>query len=196
MKRVVLPFVLLLSACDARVTPSAPSVVAVETTVVPPPSGTAVVVPPTVAPPSSATPPVVTRPFLRTDCDYSNLGSIRCYNPSNEVLVLSAASIGAGATGCNAQWAGVHENVRIAPGANGYFTVPGPACGQVYQLDMFKGSSVGNCVTPDFSAERTYPLSGVPEPCSTPPQSPPPSPCVKPGRVHTNPSTTPPVVCQ
>lgn len=51
MKRVVLPFVvLLLAACDARVTPSAPSVVAAETPGVSVAAGAAVVVsPPPVA---------------------------------------------------------------------------------------------------------------------------------------------------
>ena len=139
-----------------------------------------VVVPPTPAPPSAVVPPVVvsppTRPFVRTDCDYSTLSAIRCYNPSGQTLVLSAAVTSID----NKTLYSKQENVVIPPGTNGYFTLSG--CGQ---LDLFFGPVIGDVRHPDFSAERVYPceLPPPPPPCTVncvPPPPPPPPVCTTP----------------
>ena len=51
---------------------------------------------------------------------------------------------------------GVHRNVVIPPKTNGYFTLPSIPCDQRGQVDMFFGSDVRECRSPDFASERVY----------------------------------------
>lgn len=180
MKRSTFAILMLaLAGCGQQGTPASPSPVVATPVAATSAAAAPVEAPPViVAPPVAADPPIAPGPvapparaFVRTDCDFSNLSAIRCFNPSDQAITLSAGVIAAGSQGCNAPWAGKHENVLIQSRTNGYFTLPGPACGEIWQFDMFYGARVGSCVTPDFTAERTY--SG-----STCPPPPPPPVCV------------------
>ncbi len=102
---------------------------------------------------SPTTPAVPAKPFDLRHCDTSKLGAVRCYNPSDEPVVASAA-VGP-FQNCAAPWAGVHENVRIAARTNGYFTLPGPACNQHFQLDLYYGPRVGECRAPDATGQSS-----------------------------------------
>lgn len=170
--------------------PSAPSPVVIAPVVAPVAAVPAspVLPPVTVAPPASATPePVMSsRPFVRTDCDYSGLGAIRCYNPSATAITITAAL---NTLDCGTSFGA--QTITIPPQTNGYFTLPSLACGQAGQIDFYWGSQQGSCRTPDFTSQRTYagPACPLPSP-------PPPAPhCVKPGRVQTHPNQPPPSVC-
>lgn len=184
MKKVIfISLLILLVACDAPRSITSPSPILAttmsEVSAVDPSSSSE---PPIVTTPSTPvipTPPAPTptRPFTRTDCDFSNLSAVRCFNPSGEVLVLSAA---VGSTDSCDNWKGTHENVVIPPWQNGYFTLPQPNCGESLQLDFFRGPRTGSCRNPDFTAERVY--LGDACPVVTPP-------------VPTPPAPTPPPVC-
>ncbi len=176
----VFSLALVLGCSDVR-TPTGPSVAPVASSAIvtpvaaePVPAPTPSPAPPIAATPTPSAPAIPARPFARTDCDYSNLSAVRCYNPSDQTIVLSAGVIVSGAAGCNLNWAGKHENVVIPPRSNGYFTLPGPTCA-VYQLDFFFGATVGRCLNPDFTAERTYASTTG---CAPPP--PPPPVCIDP----------------
>jgi hypothetical protein len=119
-----------------------------------------------VAPP----PPIPGRPFSRGDCDFNSpLGALRCYNPSDVAVQLTAA--------LNSVDCGTHygaQTVTIQPKTNGYFTLPSVACGQTAQVEMYFGSRQGSCRNPDFSSQRTYAGPA----CAPPPPPPPPPPPV------------------
>lgn len=152
----------LVVGCS-KINPTAPSavvsnsanVVAEVATVVTPPifnPAPIIVTPPIAADPIPTPAPNLGRPFNRNDCDYSNLGAIRCYNPSNVAITLTAAL-----TSLDNKTLFSSQTVTIQPFSNGYFTLGwGNYCGVSAQIDFFRGSSVGDVRNPDFAAERVY----------------------------------------
>lgn len=176
----------IVSACvDAQrmTAPSAmvsPPVVASAPTPAPP--VTVAPLPPVAAEPLPPAPvPVV--PIGPHDCDFSQLGAIRCYNKNAIAQTLTAAL---NTISCDKSFA--VQTVTIAPNTNGYFTLGGLGCGERGQVDMFRSDREGDCRNPDFAAGRVYD-GGV---CPPPPPLPPPPPCVGKQNFQIHPGPEPP----
>jgi len=194
--RYVILLLVALAGCSSSQTPTAPSGVTLTPVAVTSPSAAPVVAlppvaaaPPVIPPPVNADPPPTPgRAFVRTDCDYSTLSAIRCYNPSDSPLTITAAL---NTPDCGTSYGA--QTVTIAPRTNGYFTLPSLACGQTAQIDAYFGSQQGSCRAPDFTSQRTY--SGPA--CPTPPPTPPPV-CVEPawGPWTSAPVTGSPATCR
>lgn len=104
------------------------------------------------------------------DCDINDpTGSIRCYNRGD---VGQTVTISLNSKSCDqtlGSW-----TTTIGGKSNGYFTLPRPQCGKVWQFDGFHGASEGSCQNPDFAlgeidgGKCAEPPSVVPPPvCQT-----------------------------
>ena len=147
----------LCASCDSAATITAPSAVpqVLATVVAAEPVSES---PPAAAPtPPAAVPVLNTTPIGYGDCDFSQPGSIRCYNKSDISQTLTAAMKDLQPDGaeCRVTY-GTPHTVTIAPRSNGYFTLPMPPCGEKGQVDMFAGSREGDCRMAAFTGQRAY----------------------------------------